>query len=202
MGREVAGGVLALALAGAYWIAADALPTSLLADAVGADGMPKLLAIALAALGVLQLVRVRFARLAAGEFSGGRDRHIRAVGLLAIACAYVALLPFAGYPVALAMLVLVTILYVDTGLRGQALIPRISPLRGSIPQAGEGARPSALAPQNPLPLAGEGRVRVGRQAPWLSVVTVSAAAGLLFWAMFVKMLGVPMPVGRWPRLFG
>ncbi len=42
--------------------------------------------------------------------------------------------------------------------RGQTLIPRLPP------QAGEGAR--ATSPQNPLPLAGEGRVRVAPPPRW------------------------------------
>lgn len=154
MDREIACGLFALVLAGAYYGAADALPSSLLADAVGADGVPKALAIALALLGALQLARSRFMRPSAGGgIEDGIDRHGRAAGLLIITCAYVALLPYIGYPVALAALVFAVAAY--AGL-----------------------------------------------APSMRLAFVSGSAALVFWIMFVKLLGVPMPVGRWLRLFG
>ncbi len=147
-------GLGVLVLAAAYYAAASAIPQSLLADEVGADGVPKLLAIALAILGALQLVRALRLRSAAGggdeEIAGAR-RHARAVGMLAIGIVYVLVTPYLGYPLALAGLILAVGVYA-------------------------GIRPS------------------------LYLTSIAVAGGGLFWIMFVKLLGVAMPVGGWARL--
>ncbi len=99
-----------MVLAAAYWAAADQIPVSLLSDNVGADGAPKMLAVALAICGALLVIATR-ARpaLAAGEEEGApadrRRAHLRAIGLLTGLGAYALLLPVLGYPLSLALLI-------------------------------------------------------------------------------------------------
>jgi cell division protein FtsW (lipid II flippase) len=111
-------------LAVAYWFGADALPKSRLGGQVGADGLPKLLAISLAVLSVAlaaqTLAYMRKERRAGmarpAESDGGHDAHdwkshARAFGLIAIGAAYLALLPYLGYAVSAALLLLVVSTY-------------------------------------------------------------------------------------------
>ena len=86
------------AFAAVYWRAADALPTSLLSDEVGAAGLPQLLAIALAALAVALGARALLGYAAPSE----RPR-LRPFGIVAIGFGYVALAPLLGYAAALAL---------------------------------------------------------------------------------------------------
>lgn len=108
MRRDLVCAVAGFALAGAYYAAADALPTSLLADAVGAGGIPKLLAVALALLSLLLGARSLLAG-AGGESAGGP--HLRALGVAGLGFVYVAAAPYLGYPLALALLVAAATLY-------------------------------------------------------------------------------------------
>lgn len=121
--RDLVCAALGLALAAAYYTAADALPRSLLADDVGADGVPKLLAVALAALSALLGARgllggKRATRAGGGEV--GLSRHLRALGVAALGAAFVALAPYLGYPLALGLLLLGATLYY-----GAAPAPRV-----------------------------------------------------------------------------
>lgn len=99
-----------MVLAAAYWAAADRIPVSLLSDNVGADGAPKMLAVALAICSAFLVVAARLRKVStAGEEEGSsadpRRAHLRAAGLLAGLGAYALLLPVLGYPLALALLI-------------------------------------------------------------------------------------------------
>lgn len=118
--RELATGLLALALAGAYYAAADVLPTSLLSDQVGADGVPKVLALALGLLGVMQVARAVIYGRAAGGTEDGAARHGRALGLFLIGAAYALAAPYLGYLVSTAALLLAVAAYA-----GQAFSVRL-----------------------------------------------------------------------------
>jgi hypothetical protein len=107
--RDLVCAAAGLALAGAYYAAADALPASLLADGVGAGGIPKLLAVALVLLSLL--LGARSLLLRAGTTEGARGPHLRALGVAGLALAYVAAAPWLGYPLALALLVAAATLY-------------------------------------------------------------------------------------------
>lgn len=112
MTRDLLTGAAALALAAAYYAAADALPVSLLSDAVGADGVPKALAVALGLGGLALLLRAALRRApAGGETAAGPKPHLRAAGLLAIAIAYVVVTPHVGYLVATAALLFAVAAY-------------------------------------------------------------------------------------------
>jgi hypothetical protein len=106
--RDLVCAAAGLVLAGAYYAAADAIPTSLLADAVGAAGIPKLLAAALALLSLLLGARSLLAG-ASAETAGGP--HLRALGVAGLGFVYVMAAPYLGYPLALALLVAAATLY-------------------------------------------------------------------------------------------
>lgn len=61
-------------LAVAYWLAADAIPASRLAGQVGADGLPKLLGLALGVLSLLLAGQTLFEMRRAAAAGGGMTR--------------------------------------------------------------------------------------------------------------------------------
>lgn len=110
----------------AYWLGADAIRVSSLAGQVGADGLPKLLGLALGGLSVLLALQtwVQKRRLKASPLvaDGGEDdvlgdwrSHLRALGLIAIGVVYVIVLPWLGYAVSAAVMLAVVAAY--AGLR-------------------------------------------------------------------------------------
>jgi hypothetical protein len=111
MVRELVTGILALALAAAYFAAAGALPKSLLSDQVGADGVPKVLAVALGVLGAVQIVRAVARRGAGGTADDAPAHHLRAAGLLLIGAVYAGAAPYLGYLAATVALLLATAAY-------------------------------------------------------------------------------------------
>jgi len=117
--RDLVCAGLGLALAGAYYAAADALPTSLLADGVGAGGIPKLLAVALALLSLLLGARGLFLSSPAAAVDGP---HLRALGIAGLGLVYVAAAPHLGYPLAIALLVAAATLYYGERLRPAVLV--------------------------------------------------------------------------------
>lgn len=122
MRRDLVFAALGLALAAAYYAAADALPVSLLADSVGAGGIPKLLAVALAVLSVLVGARSLLAGGAVAGADPGAGRHLRALGIAGLGFAYVAAAPYLGYPLAVALVVAATTLYYGATLRVSVLV--------------------------------------------------------------------------------
>lgn len=97
MNRDGWSGLVLLALAGGYYWATGAIPNSTLEDEVGAIGLPRALAIALAVLGLILAVRgflAARATAAAGNTGTAiedeeRDARIpRALGFLAFGAAY------------------------------------------------------------------------------------------------------------------
>jgi len=157
--RDVASGVVLLALAAAYHVATRQIPHSSLSDEVGADGLPHLLTALLALLGALIALRGVFGRglLArrpaspAAPAPADDDAHqstpLRALGFLALGVGYMLVAPLVGYPAAAALLIGSVALY-------------------------EGMAPS-----------------------W-RLVAVACAGGLLFWLLFVVLLGVEQPTSR------
>jgi hypothetical protein len=99
--RDIALGIAALLLAGAYWALAVDLPISLLSDAVGPGGVPVAIAMLMGAAGVVLILR---SLVGAPREAPPDPAHGRAAGLLALLVAYVAAVPFIGYPLALGLL--------------------------------------------------------------------------------------------------
>jgi hypothetical protein len=119
--RDGALGIIGLMLAGAYYLMAADVPESLLADAVGPAGLPKIYAVVLAGLSVV-LVGRGFTPRQAGRQGPphGRREVARAAGLLAIGAVYLAIVEWAGYVISVALLVAATAWY-----QGGVFRPRI-----------------------------------------------------------------------------
>lgn len=118
MNKDLVGGFVLLALAGAYYWSATTIPQSMLDDAFGARGLPVILAGLLAFLAVIliaqSLLNMRAARASAvhdpagttdgdeGEYGAGLPR---ALGFLLIGVGYVLLLPVLGYPISIGLMI-------------------------------------------------------------------------------------------------
>lgn len=108
-----------LALAVPYYLMADAIPTSLLSDAVGPGGLPRVYAIMLAGLSVILMAqsvarqRRAASRIAwaAGAVPIERAQLLRAGGMLVIGVFYVLIVPYLGYIPTLAVLIAGTTYY-------------------------------------------------------------------------------------------
>lgn len=100
MRRDLACAALGLALAVVYWAAADALPVSLLADEVGADGVPKGLAVLLAVFSLGIAVKA----VLKPRDGNPPEKHLKALGIAALGFAYVAIAPLIGYVIAITLL--------------------------------------------------------------------------------------------------
>jgi putative tricarboxylic transport membrane protein len=106
-----------LALAGLYWLGADQIKVSRLEGIVGAQAVPKGLAVSLAILSALLVAqglwRARQVGPAAepANGAGGIDAHLRAVGILVIGIAYLLAVGTIGYLPTIALLVLATARY-------------------------------------------------------------------------------------------
>jgi putative tricarboxylic transport membrane protein len=103
-------------VAGLYWLGADQIRVSRLEGIVGAQAVPKGLAISLAVLSALligqSLLRPRRAAGPAGETEAGDwHAHLRAGGMLLIGMGYLAVVGTVGYLPAVILLVLATALY-------------------------------------------------------------------------------------------
>jgi hypothetical protein len=117
MTRDTGVGLGLLALAGLYWLGADRIRVSRLEGIVGAQAVPKGLAVSLAILSALliaqDLWRARRAAGGAGPESevSGLHAHLRAAGMLLIGVGYLVLVGAIGYVPAVALLVVATALY-------------------------------------------------------------------------------------------
>jgi putative tricarboxylic transport membrane protein len=108
-----------LVLAGLYWLGADRIKVSRLEGIVGAQAVPKGLAISLAILSLLLIAQDLWRRHSAaappadlGREAGGAAAHLRAAGMLLIGMGYLAVVGTIGYLPAIALLVLATARYV------------------------------------------------------------------------------------------
>jgi hypothetical protein len=157
--RDTAVALGLIALAGLYWLGADQIRVSRLEGIVGAQAVPKGLAVSLAVLSMLLIVQSLLpARRAAGgvadeqgEIAGSRA-HLRAGGMLLIGMGYLAVVGTVGYMPAVVGLVLATALYL-----GQHLSARL--------------------------------------------VLVAVGLAVLYYLIFVRLLGIPLPPGIWPGLW-
>ncbi len=123
MGRDVAVGLGLLALAGLYWLGADQIRVSVLEGGIGAQGVPKALAVTLAVLTALMIAQAAWQHYRApaplrervADAAAAR-KHLRALGMLAIGVAYLVLVSIIGYVLAVALLMLATAVYIGRPL--------------------------------------------------------------------------------------
>ena len=113
MKRDLVTAVIGLALAIGYYMVASDIASGQLADDVGPDGLPRIYAWMLGGLSMLLGARALLQRAATSPASGEDEGHaaIRALGLLLIACAYVAAVPFLGYTLTITVVIAVAALY-------------------------------------------------------------------------------------------
>jgi len=100
--RDIAFGTAAVALGVAWYHQAASIEDSLLSDAVGAGGVPKVVAAVMACAGALLVLR---SLLRAPPDSEGRGMaaHLKAAGLLALMAGYVLAAPVLGFPLAIGL---------------------------------------------------------------------------------------------------
>ncbi|MBB3458378.1 hypothetical protein FHT86_006704 [Rhizobium sp. BK313] len=125
MKRDLVCGILMLALAIAYYSVAAAIPHSMLADSVGPQGLPISYAIVLGILSLLLIANTLLGRgggiqaiVSASKSAGRSDRYaaLRACGMVLMGAAYVAVLPWLGYILSLALLIFFVAWYLERRL--------------------------------------------------------------------------------------
>lgn len=120
--KDLIGAGIALALAGAYWIGATHIhKSSLIGKGVGADALPKGLAIALAILAVILIAQNLFQRrrgplpedapASREELAEAKHRHLRAAGMFLIGLVFLGVVGYVGYIPAIFAMICVTIVY-------------------------------------------------------------------------------------------
>ena len=118
-------GVVMLAIAAAYYLLGTSIPQSALDDAVGPRGLPRAYAIVLAMLALLTIARGALSRgrqmdpNGAKRTQGRRAWSWRFVGLALIGIAYLAVVPWLGYLVSIALLIAGTALYQGGSITGE-----------------------------------------------------------------------------------
>jgi putative tricarboxylic transport membrane protein len=159
MSRDTAVALGLMAIAGLYWLGADQIRVSRLEGLVGAQAVPKGLAVSLAILSVLLIAQDLFrTRRAAGAIGGeerevsGTHAHLRAAGMLLIGIGYLAVVGTIGYLPAVTLLVLATALYLGQGLSAR-------------------------------------------------LVLLAVGLAVLYYLIFVRLLGIPLPPGIWPDVW-
>jgi putative tricarboxylic transport membrane protein len=116
--KDAIAGALLLALAGGYHVATQRIPVSSLSDAVGPDGLPKLLAAALALVAAALIVKGLWLGLGAHTVRADDEEEDeppaalpRALGFLAIGVGYMVVAPWTGYAIGVALLIAAVALY-------------------------------------------------------------------------------------------
>jgi hypothetical protein len=126
MTRDAWIGVVFLAFAVVYWIAADGIRISPLDGPVTAAGLPKSLAYALGGLAVLLILRsVALKRMTARkpaqpataapaeeEGPANLHQHLRALGMLGLGVGYLLVVPYLGYTLSIIGLLLAASIYI------------------------------------------------------------------------------------------
>ena len=119
MNRDSVLACAGLALALGYYLAAAAIQDTLLSDAIGPQGLPKIYACVLAALSAILLVSSLRTRLDVPE---SRLAITRAAGILVIGVLYLVVVPYLGYLVTIALLIAGTTYYQGAALNRRVVL--------------------------------------------------------------------------------
>ena len=128
--RDFVGGVVSIAIGAVYLFFAYQLRSSALDDSMGPGGLPRLYGWLLVGLGAVLTIQALLApRLATanddpkekGEWEGQGRKVVFAAGLLAIGVGYIFVIETLGYLLSVAVLLLVTALYLGAGNRGRVV---------------------------------------------------------------------------------
>jgi putative tricarboxylic transport membrane protein len=120
--RDLIGAGIALALAGAYWIGAGHIhKSSLIGKGVGADALPRGLAITLAVLAVILVLQTVLQRrrgllpedapATREALAEARRKHLRAAGMFLIGVGFLLAVGYVGYVPAIFAMICVTAVY-------------------------------------------------------------------------------------------
>lgn len=120
--RDVIGAGIALALAVAYWIGATHIhKSSLIGKGVGADALPRGLAVALGVLSVILIAQNLLQRTKGAlpedapatpeKRAEARHKHVRAAGMFLIGLAFLLAVGYVGYIPAIFTMICVTAVY-------------------------------------------------------------------------------------------
>ena len=128
--RDFVGGVASIAIGAVYLFFAYQLRASALDDSMGPGGLPRVYGWLLVGLGAVLTIQALFARRLAtageapdekGEWDGQGRKIAFAAGLLAIGIGYIFVVETLGYLISVAVLLLVTALYLGAGNKGRVL---------------------------------------------------------------------------------
>ena len=128
--RDFVGGVASIAIGAVYLFFAYQLRASALDDSMGPGGLPRVYGWLLVGLGAALTIQALFARRLAsageaseekGEWDGQGRKIAFAAGLLAIGIGYIFVVETLGYLISVAVLLLVTALYLGAGNKGRVL---------------------------------------------------------------------------------
>jgi len=158
--RDLVFGTAGAVIAGVYYWLATGIPQSALADIVGPRGLPMAYAVVLLALSLILIARSlrRSTDLRPRTPDPGSRtpdpgfRLLRVTGMLAIGAVYILVVPWLGYTVTLAGLLLAVMWY----------------LGGVVTR---------------------------------TIGVVAASGAIVFWLIFVRLLGIPHPGGVWAGVF-
>ena len=120
--RDLIGAGICLAVAGAYWIGATHIhKSSLIGKGVGADALPRGLAIALAVLSVILILQNVFQRrkgplpedapATREKLAEARHKHLRAGGMFLIGLGFLLTVGYVGYIPAIFAMTCITAVY-------------------------------------------------------------------------------------------
>jgi putative tricarboxylic transport membrane protein len=122
MNAELAFGVAALAVAGTYYAAARAIPSSMLDDVVGSGGLPMVYGAVLAALALMQIVRALVSKRSSTQTAGGVGPNVTAIGTLALGVGYAAVVQWLGYAGSIALLLGATAVHQGAGFSSRVVL--------------------------------------------------------------------------------
>ena len=130
--RDLIFGSATLALAAGYYALTVTIPRSQLADPIGPQGLPKIYALVLAALSMILIVRSlkRPASLAPTNseprIPDPRSPIPRVIGMLLIGIAYIFVLPWLGYLLSVAGLIVATTYFQGGSISGRSILVAVS----------------------------------------------------------------------------
>ena len=132
MNRDLVFGSATLAVAASYYALTSTIPQSQLADPIGPQGLPKTYAIVLAVLSMVLIARSLRTANPEPPNPGPANREptnrgmVRVAGMLLIGVGYIAVLPYLGYLISVAMLITATTYFQGGRVNGRTLAIALS----------------------------------------------------------------------------
>ena len=113
MNRDLVTGLIGLTLAIIYYFAASGIVAGQLSDDVGPDGLPRIYGWLLGLFSLILVGQALFQKVTAAVSGETNEAYAawRALGVVFIALAYVAAVPFLGYPLTIAVSIAAAALY-------------------------------------------------------------------------------------------